>query len=112
MSLRGYSPIVVSSEVIGVVRIAPVIILIAWFCILVSFTVFDFEAVEVAAMPYSMTGEHFQYTVSSAHSGQLPILFHIFSSSGPAAALPWADSSVSELSTITSCPALLLDMLG
>ena len=60
----------VSIADIGGLRIAPVIILMAWCCTPDSLLEFDFAAVELAAIPYSRTGrilltELFQYVLIS-----------------------------------------------
>ena len=46
----------VSVADMGVLRLTPVIILMAWCCTLDSLLEFDFGAVELAAIPYSRTG--------------------------------------------------------
>ena len=46
----------VSIADMGVLHVAPVIILMAWCCTLDSLLEFDFAAVELAAIPYSKTG--------------------------------------------------------
>ena len=46
----------VSIADMGVLRTAPVIILMAWWCTLDSLLEFNFAAVELAAIPYSRTG--------------------------------------------------------
>ena len=46
----------VSIADMGVLRMAPVIILMAWHCTQHSLLEFDFAAVELAAIPYSRTG--------------------------------------------------------
>ena len=48
--------VIVSMSMTGVLFMAPVIILKAWFCIPDSLLVLDFAAVELAAIPYSRTG--------------------------------------------------------
>ena len=53
---RGGGRAVVSSYLKGVVFMAPVIILMAWFWILESFSAVALEAVDVAAIPYPRTG--------------------------------------------------------
>ena len=56
LSSRGCRPVTVSIADMGVLRMAPVIILMAWCCTLDSLLEFDFAAVELAAIPYSRTG--------------------------------------------------------
>ena len=56
LSSRGWRPVTVSIADMGVLRMAPVIILMAWCCTLDSLLEFDFAAVELAAIPYSRTG--------------------------------------------------------
>ena len=56
LSSRGYRPVTVSIADMGVLRMAPVIILMAWCCTLISLLESDFAAVELAAIPYSRTG--------------------------------------------------------
>ena len=46
----------VSIADMGVLRMAPVIILMAWCCTLDSLLEFDFAAMELASIPYSRTG--------------------------------------------------------
>ena len=50
------SPVVVSSSLMGVVFMAPVIILMARFSALEFFSAVASEAVDVAAIPFSRTG--------------------------------------------------------
>ena len=54
--VKEWRPVVFSSVLMGVVFIAPVMILMAVFCVLSSLLVLDFAAVDQADIPYSITG--------------------------------------------------------
>ena len=58
LSSLGCTPVTISIADMGVLRMAPVI-LMAWCCTLDSMLEFDFAAVELAAIPYLRIGRIF-----------------------------------------------------
>ena len=55
-SSSDWSPVIVSSSIIGVDFMAPVMMRVAWFCTLLSRSKLDLAVVPHAVMPYSSTG--------------------------------------------------------
>ena len=70
-SSSDWSPVIVSSSIIGVDFMAPVMLWVAWFCTLLTRSKLDLAVVSHAVMPYSSTGLTLPVYIQSLESDSI-----------------------------------------